>query len=207
MEPLWLTWAKQLQAIASTGLHFTSDQYDRERYEQVADIAQSMLALLGDVPIEKVQGLITDFAKGYATPRIDVRGAVIENNKILLVQENADQLWSLPGGYADVGLSPKENITKEIREEASIAVEVKALYSIRHKAKHQYTADARDFYKLFFLCEAINEQPPAPGHETENVGFFGLDELPPLSKGRVIEEDIAVAFAATDSPAFSAIVD
>ena len=100
-----------------------------------------MLSALGSVPIEKIEGLVTDFAKGYATPRIDVRGAVIQNDQILLVQEKADELWSLPGGYADVGLSAAENVAKEISEEANIEVVVRSLYSVRHKAKHAYSQE------------------------------------------------------------------
>ena len=207
MEQIWLTWAKQLQAIASTGVHFADDPYDRERYTEVAHIAQQMLSALGSVPIEKIEGLVTDFAKGYATPSIDVRGAVIQNDQILLVQEKADGLWSLPGGYADVGLSAAENVAKEISEEANIQVGVMSLYSVRHKAKHAYSEDARDFYKFFFLCEQTDEADPTPGLETGNVGFFTLNELPALSQGRVIPEDITAAFHASRQAAPPALFD
>ena len=202
MEQIWLTWAKQLQAIASTGLHFTDDEYDRERYQQIATISQNMLSFLGDVPIKKIKALVSDFAKGYSTPRVDVRGAVIEKDQILLVRETTDQLWTLPGGYADVGLSASENVVKELEEEANIEVTVTSLYSVRHKAKHDYDEDARDFYKFFFLCERKDDSMPRPGHETEEVGFFRANELPPLSRGRVIEKDILAAFTASksDSP-------
>ena len=207
MEQIWLTWAKQLQAIASTGVHFADDPYDRERYTEVAHIAQQMLSALGSVPIEKIEGLVTDFAKGYATPRIDVRGAVIQNDQILLVQEKTDGLWSLPGGYADVGLSAAENVAKEISEEANIKVGVMSLYSVRHKAKHAYSEDARDFYKFFFLCEQTDEADPTPGLETGNVGFFTLNELSALSQGRVIPEDITAAFHASRQAAPPALFD
>jgi len=196
MEQVWLTWAKQLQAIASTGLHFTSDDYDRERYEEISIISQKMLSLLGNVPIEKIEALVSDFAKGYATPRVDVRGAVIKDEKILLVKEHSDRLWTLPGGYADVGLSPSENVAKEIKEEANISVEVSSLYCVRHKAKHEYDQDARDFYKFFFLCEQLDDCSPRSGLETLDVAYFGINELPPLSKSKVIEDDIVAAFAA-----------
>lgn len=194
MEDAWLTWAKRLQSIASTGTHFGRDQYDRERYAEIAAIANAMLSSLGQVPVERIESLVSDFAKGYATPKVDVRGAVIRNDKVLLVQESSDGLWTLPGGYADVGLSPSENVVKEILEEASINVRATELYGVRHKAKHRYDPDARDFYKLFFLCETVDESNPQPGPETVEVGFFGLDELPPLSRGRVLEDDIAAAF-------------
>lgn len=196
MEQIWLTWAKRLQAIASTGQHFTSDDYDRERYDEVANISQQMLSLLGNVPIRKIESLVSDFAKGYATPRVDVRGAIIEDDKVLLVREVSDQLWTLPGGYADVGLSPSENVVKEIHEEACIAVTASSLYGVRHKAKHEYDEDARDFYIFFFLCERVDKSPPQPGLEISEVGYFGNNKLPPLSRGRVIEDDIKAAFAA-----------
>ncbi len=155
MENMWLACAKRLQSIASTGLHFSQDKHDKERYEEIAAIANKMLSLLGSVPVSRIQSLVSDFAQGYATPKVDVRGAVIEREKVLLVRETSDGLWTLPGGFADVGISPSENIVKEIWEEASIKVEATRLYSIRHKAKHGYNPDARDFYKLFFLCDSV----------------------------------------------------
>ena len=101
MENRWLTRAKRLQAIASTGLHFARDDYDRERYGEIAEIADSMLGDLGGVPVERIRGLVSDFALGYATPKVDVRGAVVEDGRILLVQERSDRRWTLPGGFAE----------------------------------------------------------------------------------------------------------
>jgi ADP-ribose pyrophosphatase YjhB (NUDIX family) len=195
VEDTWLTWAKRLQSIAATGLHFSRDRYDRERYHDITCIANEMLASIGSVPIAKIEALVSDFAKGYATPRVDVRGAVFSGDKILLVREATDGLWTLPGGFADVGISPGENIVKEIWEEACIRVTAKSLYAVRHKAKHAYDADVRDFYKLFFLCDPIEEVHARPGPETTEVGFFDLGNIPPLSTGRVIAEDITAAYA------------
>ncbi len=195
MENTWLSWAKRLQSVASTGLHYSRDEYDKERYDEVAAIANEMLSALGNVPIARIQDLVSDFAKGYATPKVDVRGAIIEGDKILLVREVSDGLWTLPGGFADVGLSPGENIVKEIWEEATLRVEATAVYGLRHKAKHGYDPDVRDFYKIFFICEHAGASQPRPGPETTEVGFFGLDELPALSTDRVLEKDIVAAFA------------
>lgn len=194
MEDIWLTWAKRLQGIASTGLHFTRDEYDRERYAEVAAIASEMLSSLADVPIGRIQGLVSDFESGYATPKVEVRGAVFEELRILLVRERSDGLWTMPGGFADVGRSAGENVVKEIWEEASLRVRAQSLYGIRHKAKHEYKSDVRDFYKLFFLCEPTEDATPRPGLETAEVGYFSVDELPPLSTGRVLEKDIRAAF-------------
>jgi ADP-ribose pyrophosphatase YjhB (NUDIX family) len=195
MEDQWLTHAKRLQAIASTGLYFCKDEFDRERYLEVAEIANAMLAALGNVPVERISGLVSDFAKGYATPKVDVRGALVEDDHVLLVRERSDGRWTLPGGFADVGLSAAQNVEKEILEEAGLKVSARRLYSVRHKAKRPYEPDARDFYKLFFLCERADRAAPRAGSETSDARFFRRDRLPELSLARVIESDIEAAFA------------
>lgn len=200
MEDIWLTRAKRLQSIAATGIHFARENYDRERYGEVAAIANEMLSSLAGVPVGRIEELVSDCAAGYATPKVDVRGAVIDEDRILLVREKSDGLWTLPGGYADVGMSAGENVVKEIREEASIGVRVTALYGIRHKAKHEYRQDIRDFYKLFFLCEQTDRAAPRPGLETAEAGFFAMGELPPLSRGRTLEKDLTAAFAFKADP-------
>lgn len=195
MESKWLTQAKRLQAIASTGLYFSKDEFDRERFQEVADIAHGMLADLAAVPITRIPGLVSDFAKGYATPKVDVRGALIEDGKILLVKEKGDGRWALPGGFADVGRSASENVVTEMREESGLSVCATQLYSVRHKAKAAYEPDARDFYKLFFLCERSGAMRMRAGTETTDVGLFAPGDLPELSRGRTIESDIHAAFA------------
>jgi len=196
MESNWLRWAKQLQSISETGLHFGETDYDRERYQQIKDIALGMLASLAHTPIETIDKLFRDGEVGYRTPKVDVRGAVIREDKILLVKERNDERWTLPGGYADVGLSPAENIIKEVDEEAGLHVSVNVMYCLRHKAKHPFDPDLRDFYKLYFLCEEGKLKDPCPGSEVLDAAFFAKGNLPLLSTGRVIEKDIELAFAA-----------
>jgi len=207
MESQWLSSAKKLQAIASTGLHFAKDEYDLERYAEIGEIAQTLLAELGDVPLDRIQKLVPEYAKSYATPMVDVRGAVFSGPHILLVRERTDGLWTLPGGYADVGLSAAENVEKEIAEEASLSVKARKLYALQHKAKHAYNEDVRDFYKLFFLCEQIDEAQPVAGSECMDAAFFKLDNLPQLSQGRVIREDIVAAFDHFADPMRSTVFD
>ena len=207
LEPQWLTYGKRLQSIASTGIHFTRDRFDRERYEDIAAIANEMLSVLGDVPIERISNLVPDFARGYATPKVDVRGALVEQDAILLVREQCDGLWTLPGGFADVGLSPAQNVEKEIREEAGLRVSARRLFGVRHKARSDYTPDVRDFYKMFFLCDRADSAAPQPGLETLEARFFEADALPPLSRGRTIEADIYAALAYAADTTKSAFFD
>jgi len=198
MESSWLSYAKRIQSIADTGMTFATDDFDKERYQELADIGNKMLAELGNVPIERIENLLGDLGNGYATPKVDVRGAVVNNNKILLVREKTDGLWALPGGYADSGLSASQNVKKEISEEAQIDVTVTSLYAIKHKAQHDYAPDVREFYKLFFLCKQNDERVMAtPGMEVSDVDFFSFSQLPPLSTGRVNLNDIETAFAAS----------
>jgi len=207
MENRWLARAKRLQAIASTGLHYTRDEFDRERYREIAEIANGMLADLGNVPIERIEGLVSEFAKGYATPKVDVRGALIEGGKILLVREKSDGRWALPGGFADIGRSAAENVAKELHEEAGISVSVRSLYAIRHMAKGPYEPDARDFYKLFFLCDRDGGGEPVAGQETIDAAFFSRSDLPELSLARVSPGDIEAAFAFHEGSALGVIFD
>ena len=198
MEDQWLSWVKQLHSIAATGLHFGESEYDKERYQQVGDIAQSMLASLANTPVEAIQQLLNDGESGYCTPKVDVRAAIVRNNKILLVQEKNNSLWTMPGGYADVGLSPAENVIKEVQEEASLEVVVRALYNVRHKAKHEFRPDIRDFYKFYFLCDIQGDDEPTPGSEVIAAKFFSLESLPPLCTGRIIHRDLELALQIYD---------
>lgn len=207
MEDQWLAFAKRLHAIASTGLHFGESDFDKERYVEVADIANRMLADLGNKPISQLPELFEDFASGYATPKIDVRAAIIRESQILLVREKLDGLWTLPGGYADVGLSAAENAIKEVREESGLEVSVERLIGVFHKARHEYTSDIRDFYKFYFLCSEANHAEPSTGPETTDVGFFSLDDLPPLSAGRSIKKHIALAFHCLEDPTTPTLFD
>ena len=200
MESTWFARAKRLVALAETGLQFTHDPFDAERYEEIASIAIAMLSDMSQTPVESLQMVLRTGEVGYVTPKVEVRGAVFKDNKILLIQEKEDDLWALPGGYADVGLSAAENVEKEILEEANIQVKARYLYALRHKAKGAYPADPRDFYKLHLICEGVGDQLPSAGMETQNAAFFGRNELPPLSQGKVLLEDLYAAWDSLSCP-------
>ena len=194
MEDRWLSYAKKLHALASTGASFTKDRYDRVRYDEISQIAVEMIAQLGGVPVSRINELIGPYATGYVTPKVDVRGTVFAEGQILLVKEKTDGLWALPGGFADIGLTPAENVAKEIREEAGLNVEVEALIGVRHKPKEQYAPDARDFYKLFFACKAVSRAVEPNDPDIADWGYFKADNIPKLSLGRTISADIEMAF-------------
>ena len=125
----WLKWAAELQSLAQAGLWYSRDVYDRERFERVREIAAEMAAYGSDTPLEKVRTLFCG-ESGYQTPKLDTRAAIFRDDKILLVREN-DGLWSLPGGWVDVGLSIGENAVKEVREEAGLDARPERLIAVQ----------------------------------------------------------------------------
>lgn len=68
--------ARRILALAQTGLHFTPEEYDRERYRELADIATTLLA--SDAAAATAADLKRTWfvEEGYATPKIDVRGGL-----------------------------------------------------------------------------------------------------------------------------------
>lgn len=192
-EPQWLVWARELQAIAQNGLTFSRDDYDIARYRAVREIAASMMAAGSGTD----QALIVDlFAKqsGYATPKVDVRGAVFRDDRILLVRERSDGRWALPGGWADINQSASEAMIREIREEAGFDVAVRKLAAVYDRGRHDHNPPFPfHVYKMFFLCD-IAGGAAQPSDETTAVDFFPLDALPELSLGRVLPKQIARMF-------------
>ncbi|HPD46021.1 MAG TPA: NUDIX hydrolase [Anaerohalosphaeraceae bacterium] len=189
----WLTWAQRLAAIAQSGLTYSQNEYEIERYQAVLKIAADMMEAGGG---GNAQGLVEMFGreKGYATPKVDVRGAAFRDGRILLVKEAIDGLWTLPGGWADVGDSPSEAIRREMVEESGFEVEVVKLCAVYDRSKHPHRpAFPFHLYKMFFLCEITGGEAKT-SHETLEVGFFAEDALPPLSEGRVLPFQIKTMF-------------
>ncbi|HJQ58724.1 MAG TPA: NUDIX hydrolase [Vineibacter sp.] len=201
VQPLWLVWARQLQAIAQTGLTFSTVTYDRERYEAIRALAAQIMAEHSDADMRRIEGLFADQA-GYATPKVDVRGAVFRNGRILLVREASDNgRWTLPGGWADVNQSPSESVVREVREEAGVEVVVRKLAAVYDRERHPHRPPYPfHIYKLFFVCDIVGGEP-RPGPETEAVEFFAPDKVPSdLSVSRVLPQQISRMFDHVASP-------
>lgn len=184
----WLKWATEIQAIAQTGLTYSQGVFDQERYKHLMEIAAQILSTYSHHSQSKILELFNQQA-GYATPKIDVRGAVFQDQQILLVKEISDQQWTLPGGFADVNLSPSVCVQKEVLEESGYEVAVTKLIAFYDKLKHNHPAEWPHIYKCFFLCELTGGQAKT-SIETSEVAFFPLDQLPALSLPRVTQAQI-----------------
>jgi ADP-ribose pyrophosphatase YjhB (NUDIX family) len=178
MSDQWLHWAQRLQALAQTGLTFAVNDFDRDRYGQVAAIAAEMLAAGGIGEVDELKKLFAQ-QQGYTTPKVDVRGVVIHNDKLLLAREKLDQgRWTLPGGWADVGESPALAAEREIEEEAGYTARAVKLLALYDRNKHGHTPNVFHAYKIFFRCELVDEvQHLVANAETEETGWFAEDEL------------------------------
>jgi ADP-ribose pyrophosphatase YjhB (NUDIX family) len=188
MSELWLQWARRLDAIAQTGLFYVTDQYDRDRYEEIRQIAAELVANHTRVPTADVLPLLSA-DDGYATPKVDVRAAVFQEGKLLYVREREDGRWTLPGGWADVGQSAAESVVREVREESGYEVNATKLLAFYDRDKHPHPPILHHSFKMFFRCE-LTGGSARTSYETTEVAFFGEDEAPELSLPRVLPEQI-----------------
>ncbi|MCF7617066.1 NUDIX hydrolase [Bacillus sonorensis] len=178
----WLDWAKEIQALAQAGLAYTKDEFDKERFIRLREISCEMVAEYAETDFLKVKQLFAD-ESGYQTPKVDVRAVIFKDGGLLLVQEKADGKWALPGGWADIGLTPKEIAVKEAFEETGFKVEAKRLLAVMDKKRHNHPPSAYHVYKMFIACDIVGGKAAA-GTETKNVDFFSLENLPELSEAR-----------------------
>jgi ADP-ribose pyrophosphatase YjhB (NUDIX family) len=188
----WLEWIKQVYAVAQWGLTYSKDPFDLERYEVLRQLSVQMMADFTTLDQSRITDLFAHEV-GYVTPKVDIRGVVFQDGKLLMVQEKWDGRWALPGGWADIGLSPAEVVVKEIQEEAGLLVKPVKLLALLDKKFFPHPVSAYHIYKLFFRCEVIGGKAES-GLESLSVGFFALDELPELSPHRVTKEQIALLF-------------
>ena len=205
MSQPWLLWIQKLQAIAQNGLRYSKDPFDRERFQQLRDISTRMLARLSSSDPDATVAFFESF-EGTATPKIDVRALVLNEGKVLMVRERADGLWTLPGGWADVGCSLSEAVAKEVREEAGYLVHPVRILAVYDRSRHPHPPHPEYSYKLFVQCKLV-EQTAADDLETDAVGFYAVDALPPLSTARVTSDQIVRMVELASDPSLPAEFD
>ncbi len=187
-----LSWTREIYSLAQSGLTYCRNEFDLERYKRLQEITAEMIASQSALDKETV---LQSFSMqvGYATPKIEVRGAVVRDGKILLIHEKADGKWALPGGWADIGEAPAEMVAREVREESGFEVRVDKLIGV-YDANRIQPLEFYHAYKLIFLC-AITGGEAQTSIETSGVDFFNPKDLPPLSLSRtnqrVVDEVMA----------------
>ena len=203
--PRWLAWAREIQALSQTGLAFTGSEYETQRYRRLTEIAAEIVQEYTGLP---EAGLLEDFymQPGYATPKVDVRGAVVRDGQILLVQERIDERWCMPGGWADVGDFPSEMVVREVWEESGFNVRPCKVVGVFDANRGGRPLELYHAYKVVFLCELTGGEA-RPSDETLDVGFFPFDDLPPLSANRTHQRHLAEVRAHLKDPSRPAAFD
>lgn len=196
--PQWLEWAREIQALSQTGLHYSESDFDTQRYTRLAEIAAEILwSHTGLAKEPLLESLLMQ--PGYATPKVDVRGAVVRKGRILLVQERVDGKWCMPGGWADVGDLPSEMVVREVWEESGFHIVPRKVAGVYDANRSGRPLEFFHAYKLVFLCE-ITGGEARPSDETLDVAFFPFDDLPPLSSNRTNERHLAEVRAHLQDP-------
>src|SRR5512133_530043 len=192
MKTKWLEWAREMQALAQSGLAFSENPYDRDRYHRLRQLATEIVHEHTDVSFEKLKDLFAG-ESGYQTPKVDIRSAVFRGDKILMAREKIDGRWSLPGGWADVNTSVSESAARECLEEAGAVVKPKRIIAIHTADRHNDFVYPYTIYKIFVECDLL-EHTFAENMETLESGFFSEDELPELSTERNNRKQIELCF-------------
>lgn len=181
--------AQRIRALSLNGLTYALSEYDTERYEELLEISDRIAALSTGLDTETIASCYHPM-KEYVTPKVDIRAVVFnEKDEVLLVREKADGCWSLPGGWSDVGFSPKEVAAKEVKEETGLDVRPVRLLAVMDMSKHPHPSIPFYVYKFFILCE-LNGGGFTEVFDILGKGFFPVDQLPPLSLERVLPEQI-----------------
>jgi 8-oxo-dGTP pyrophosphatase MutT (NUDIX family) len=171
----------ELRAISSLGLHYTSNEYDKERYQRVLSIALRLLASLEERSFDEVMGEFQEDNWLHISPAAGAEAVIVKEGKILLIKRSDNHLWAVPGGLAEVGETLAEAAQRELWEETGIIGEITKLLGIfdsrlwRSKTKAQ-------LYHVIFLAETANSIPKT-SKEAIEVAFFGADNLPELAPG------------------------
>lgn len=197
-HPQWLKWAQELQALSQSGLTYCQNPFDIERFQSVRDIAAEIVSTYSQIDLATIINLY-DTEAGYATPKIDVRGVVFQDNQVLLVKELMDGGWTFPGGWVDVNEAPSEAVEREVIEESGYKVRAVKLLAVYDRNKHGHPPYIFHIYKLFFLCELLGGEG-CTSIETGGARFFDHDHLPPLSIARTTREEIDRFFEHAQNP-------
>ncbi len=196
--PRWLEWAREIQALGQTGLTYSKNEFDTQRYQRLLGIAAEIVESHTELSQE---ALLHSFMRqpGYATAKVDVRGAVVRNGRILLVQERIDGCWCMPGGWADVGEVPSRMVEREVWEESGFEVAARKVVGVYDANRSGTPIEFYHAFKVVFLCEIVGGEA-RPSAETLAVDFFPFDDLPPLSSERTHRRHLEEVFAHLEDP-------
>ena len=189
---------KRLKSISDIGMLYSKNEYDKERYSEMLEISYELLHKISGQEMTSLKNLYAE-NKDYPTAKVDIRGLILKDNKILLVKESTDNKWSLPGGWADIGYSPKEVIVKECKEETGLEVIPERLLAVFDKKFHPHPPQPYYVYKMVFYCKAISTAINK-GFDVLDVQYFDVKKLPELSEDRILKSQVELVFKKASMP-------
>ena len=203
----WFEIARQLKAISQAGKTFAKDDFELKRHQDIEQITAQILAHHCDTSVDFAKGLLQEDS-GYPTPKVDSRGVVFKDDKILMVREIADNGWTLPGGWCDTGQSPSANVAREVWEESGYKVRATRLLAVFDRDTQGHTPPYPfSIYKLFFECELLGGEATV-SNETSEVAWFAEDEIPEnLSRGRTLHHELKLFFKQHRDPTIPTAFD
>jgi ADP-ribose pyrophosphatase YjhB (NUDIX family) len=203
----WHDVAKRLKAISQAGKFFAKNEYELNRHEELEHICAEIFENYTDLTAEAVCGIL-QADTGYPTPKVDARGVVFKDDRLLMVREIADGGWTLPGGWCDCGMTASQNVAREVWEESGYEVKVTRLLAVFDRDTQGHTPPYPfNIYKLFFLCELTGGEAKI-SNETSEVAWFAEDDLPEnLSQGRTLPHELKLFFRQYRDPNIPAHFD
>ncbi|OXU15523.1 NUDIX hydrolase [Sedimentisphaera salicampi] len=189
----WLEIVKELKTISQAGKKFAEDNYELQRHKDIERIAAQIGSEFTGNTTEQILDMFQSDT-GYPTPKVDSRGVIIEDDKVLLVKEIEDGGWTLPGGWCENGMKPSENVVREVWEESGYQTRAEQLLAVFDRdSQGHFPPYPFNIYKLFFRCRIVGGKPEA-SEETSDVAWFSKDQIPPLSSQRTTEKQLKLFF-------------
>nr|WP_321453790.1 NUDIX hydrolase [uncultured Carboxylicivirga sp.] len=202
----YLNAIKRIKALAETGLVYAQNGYEIERNQELIDLSKELMAAIIDQPIEVIDRFYLP-PKEYPTPKVDVRGFILnDQDEILMAKEMVDKKWTIPGGWADIGFTPSEIAIKEVEEETGIQSEVVRLLAVYDKRCHNHPASTFYVYKIVFLCKVTGGELRG-AFDIEDSGWFSIDNLPELSEDRIVKSQIEELFKLAKNDCLPVVYD
>ena len=194
-----ITLALRIRALSQNGLSYSHNDYEIERCRELITISNRITSIVSGIRESEINAMFTP-VKEYITPKVDIRAVVFnDKDEVLLVRERIDGCWSMPGGWSDVGYTPKEVAIKETKEETGLDISAERLLAVMDKRCHAHPAGPFYIYKMFILCK-IQGGEFCEAFDIMDKGFFPLDSLPPLSLDRILPEQINLMFELRNNP-------
>ncbi len=195
MQPQLVAFLEQVLATAQAGLTYSKDPFDIGRFEALRAATVALMASQSDLQPQAIAEWIA-LDSGYPTPKLDVRALIVdEAGHLLLVQERSDGCWTLPGGWCDIGDSPADAVVREVEEETGLECQAVQLLALFDKLKHPHPPQLPHAHKAFFLCEVTGGQLLCETDETQGAAYFPVDDLPELSRHRVVASQLQTLHA------------